>query len=87
MNLQELYEALNNLGKNDMLSNYKGIIDAYDGDDWKQYVEFTDETYNRVLLGRTDTYEIFLICWGIGQASKIHDHPSQGCVLKMLYVI
>jgi cysteine dioxygenase len=48
------------------------------------YCEFDPLTYKRILLERTETYEIILICWKAGQSTPIHDHPARGCTLKVL---
>ena len=36
------------------------------------------------LIFRNEKYEIYLICWNKKQISKIHDHPENGCILKVL---
>jgi cysteine dioxygenase len=47
-------------------------------------VRFGAERYTKTLLKRTPVYEIFLLCWKSGQATAIHDHPSDGCWMRVL---
>jgi cysteine dioxygenase len=60
------------------------IIKLYIGLDWIKYVHFLEETYNKVKIYEDDLIEIILICWNENQESYIHDHPSNGCLLKIL---
>jgi cysteine dioxygenase len=48
------------------------------------FFAFSDQHYVKNLLKRTDEYEVFLICWKAGQTTPIHDHPSEGCWLRVL---
>jgi cysteine dioxygenase len=79
----ESHETLENKEAHHILKNYTG-------NDWKSYVSFKDDYYHRVrftdLLGslKTDKFEIMLICWKKGQESPIHDHPKDGCLMKVL---
>ena len=46
-----------------------------------------DETkpYTRNLIASDyETYTLLLLCWNPGQESPIHDHPCDGCWLKVL---
>lgn len=40
-------------------------------------------TRNLIYSDRTN-YSLLLLCWGPDRESKIHDHPSRGCFLKVL---
>lgn len=62
------------------------ILDSYTNDDWEQYVEFSDIYYNKIRLGEfsTDLFDIYIICWNNNQKTRIHDHPENGCLLKLL---
>ena len=48
------------------------------------HIQFNDARYNRILLERTDAYDIFLLCWKKGQQTCIHDHPEGGCWMRVL---
>lgn len=48
---------------------------------------FVDETknYTRNLIATDhDTYALMLLCWNRGKFSPIHDHPCDGCWVKVL---
>jgi predicted metal-dependent enzyme (double-stranded beta helix superfamily) len=60
------------------------ILEKYTGNDWVARVKYSTERYNRVLLGNNELMDVFLICWASGQSSGIHDHPSNGCLMKVL---
>lgn len=40
--------------------------------------------YHRKILHRTDIYEIVLIKWEKNSFAKLHYHPKNGCLLKIL---
>lgn len=86
--IKELYDILNKqiINNNINLFNCLKIIEKYNGSDWKQYVKFTNNSYNKIKLSdfSNELFEIVIICWNNNQSSKIHDHPNNGCVLKVL---
>ena len=51
---------------------------------YKDSIMFHSEKYNKINLLSTDKYDVFLICWKAGQATNIHDHPSGGCLMKII---
>ena len=87
----ELRTYCNSLGgelyNDSSIRNAISIVKRYIGIDWKEYVSFCDNKYNRIKLPFTlenDEFEIFLICWKEGQETNIHKHPKGGCILKVL---
>lgn len=68
------------------LKKYTDIVERYDSDDWKQYVKFSDSGYRRNTVPECsdDLFEFVIICWNNNQRSQIHDHPDNGCILKVL---
>ena len=60
------------------------IIDKYTGKDWKKYERLCDKNYNRKIVYHNNFFEIYILTWGLGQSSTIHDHPINGCWLKIL---
>ena len=60
------------------------IISSYNGEDWKNYVTKNDTTYNKIKVYETDSFDMYIISWNVGQKSKIHNHSSNGCWLKIL---
>tara|TARA_B100000902_G_scaffold399814_1_gene472720 strand:- start:3872 stop:4321 length:450 start_codon:yes stop_codon:yes gene_type:complete len=82
--LDELFSYISNNLDNNKLYDLKNYVKQYSGDDWKKYVSFTDDTYKKNLVKKNDELEMIVICWNNNQVSGIHDHPSNGCILKVL---
>ena len=80
--LKQIIEILNK--ENKPLNNLEYILKDYNHNDYSEYVNFDDKNYKRNLIFKNSNYEILLICWKPGQSSKIHDHPKNGCIFKML---
>lgn len=68
----------------DHLYDLYDILIQYKGDDFKIYKKFCNKTYTRNLVYRNKNFEIFILCWSEEQESGAHDHPSNGCILKVL---
>lgn len=86
-NLKELFESINNkFSETKTLKNCKEILECYNGTDWQKYISFSDETYKRNVISdmTNDNFEFVLICWKPMQESPIHDHPDNGCLVKIL---
>jgi cysteine dioxygenase len=66
------------------LENSKHILHSYNSNDWKKYVNYYKETYMKNLIYKDKNIEMLLLCWLPGQQSKIHNHPKNGCLMKIL---
>lgn len=71
--------------------NLKEHIDVlkhinFEKKDYEKYIKFCHKNYNRIKLDEysTDKFEIMILCWNKDQESNIHDHPNNGCILKIL---
>ena len=42
------------------------------------------QNYKRMLQYRDLNLEVYVICWEVGQKTLIHDHPKNGCLLRVL---
>jgi cysteine dioxygenase len=82
--LFELFDNISNKLEDNKLETLIPIIKEYSGQDWKKYVSFSDDKYKRNLVKRNDKIEMLIICWNKNQCSPIHDHPTNGCILKVL---
>src|SRR5437899_2784710 len=83
--IEKLTVKINNEFKNGMrLEDMGWILKEYCGIDWMEYERYSEISYTRNLVFRNDCFEIMVICWNSGQRSCIHDHPSNGCFLKVL---
>jgi len=84
-NIHSLGEIITDkLNNNIKLYDLKNILLLYNGIDWTTFVEFKKNTYNKIQVYKNNIIEIFIICWNIGQFTQIHDHPSNGCLVKIL---
>jgi len=44
-----------------------------------------NQPYTRNLVATdNDTFVLLLLCWSPGQVSKIHDHPCEGCWMRVM---
>lgn len=83
--LNVLFEYFeNNFKENSKLSDYVNLINQYNGNDWQKYVNISNNSYNKILINRNSKLEMFIICWDKNIQSGIHDHPTNGCILKVL---
>ncbi len=61
------------------------ILSEYKGDDWKEHVKHSDASpYLKVCAFINEHIEIDVLSWKSARGSKIHDHPSKGCLLKIM---
>ena len=83
--LNELFEKINEkMENNDKLDSFLYLVNDYNGNDWKDYVSFSEEKYKKNLVKKNDKLEMFIICWNNNQKSGIHNHPINGCIMKVL---
>jgi len=79
----------NNIHHNKLpLKDLKSIIRNYTVYDLSQFYLYPKKNeYVRVKLPVTnhdDNYEIMLLNWGPYSKTKIHNHPKNGCILKII---
>jgi len=64
------------------------ILKKYDGniDELKQYIYFDkNKNYTRNLISTdNESYSLMLLCWNKNKFSPIHNHPCDGCWLKII---
>jgi len=83
--LTELFDSISKkIHDNKKLDYYIPLVNEYIGTDWKKYVSFSDIKYKKNLVKRNENLEMLIICWNNNQTSGIHDHPPNGCILKIL---
>lgn len=63
------------------MQSLRTIIDNVD---YKNSIVFQNEKHNKILLYSSELYDVYLICWRAGQQTTIHDHPSGGCLMKII---
>jgi len=52
--------------------------------DWEKYCLFSDLHYTRNLVCTSEKFELIVVCWKPGQASRIHNHASSNCWMGVL---
>jgi len=83
-NLDQLGIIITNELSNNKLYNLSHIISKYDGNDWYDHIHIKDP-YNRKIVYKNDSIEIIVITWSKNQSSRIHTHPENGCLMRILY--
>ena len=53
-------------------------------DDLVNACKFSERTYARTTLAKSDWYQLLVICWKQGQASPIHDHEGSNCAVRII---
>ncbi len=83
--LNSLFDAISEqMEKHAKLDHLIAITESYCGSDWQDHTTFSSETYTRNLVKKNAHIAMLIVCWEAGQKSDIHDHPSRGCILKVL---
>ena len=91
MNLKELkniltntYKKLNEHNLQEIRKDVKNILKKYNESDWKTYVKIGSSKYNRELIYTSPEYDLVIITWSKNQGCAIHNHPENGCTVKIL---
>ena len=82
--LKNLIKILNTnrvIIKNDM-KQFKNILNM--NIDWSKYAKIDINNYNKNCIYRDKDFEIIIITWYKNQLTKLHSHPSNGCLMKVL---
>lgn len=76
--IKQLVDELDQITKEE---DYKKLVNrlAIDIKEYTPYAHWSDETYTRNCIRRTDDYELILLCWNEGQETPIHCHNNQEC--------
>ena len=74
------------IGQGKELFDVKDYIQNYDFSkvDFDALAQYDPNNYKRTMLYNDNNIDIYLIGWGSNQASRIHDHPDNGCVMRVL---
>lgn len=82
--MNNINKILNTLSKK---NNLFGVIRFFECISSMNYEEFNinkPNKYEKKILYRNKDYELVLINWQKGAVTKYHNHPKNGCVLKVL---
>jgi cysteine dioxygenase len=92
-NLKDLFEKISQQLQSSSSSSLSVSLDSptisdimqqYDGSDWHDHVEFSSTKYNKKVVLKNDVAELMIISWETGQQTLVHDHPENGCILKVV---
>lgn len=86
MNLSEfILSVKKELEQSKKVKNVKDILINYDGKDLDlNNYSIKKNKYNRNVLYRDELFEILVLVWDKNVESPVHDHPDNGCCLKIL---
>jgi cysteine dioxygenase len=51
---------------------------------FRDYIEFSDEHYQRNLVASGEQFYALVMCWKPGQAAAVHDHRGASCGVRVL---
>lgn len=75
----------NELVKSKKIINVKNILMNYDGKDLDlNNYSIEKNKYCRNVLYRDELFEVLVLAWDKNVESPVHDHPKNGCYLKIL---
>tara|TARA_B100002019_G_scaffold258745_1_gene243672 strand:+ start:125 stop:580 length:456 start_codon:yes stop_codon:yes gene_type:complete len=83
-NLKTLFTKITEMLKTKKLEELKYLLNDYNGNDWNKYVKYNQNKYNREIAFKNELCEMVIISWDKKQMSPIHNHPTKGCLLKIL---
>ena len=82
--LTNIFKELNDENLYIIREKVKDSVRKYDGTDWSLYVNECNKSYNRELIYSSPEYDLVIITWCKDQGCKIHNHPANGCTVKIL---
>jgi len=80
--IEKLVEGLRAVPDDDFTCEkiYKFLSEnPVDVESMSPYYYWSPENYTRNLVYKDDRFEVMVICWEVGVASRIHDHADQMC--------
>jgi hypothetical protein len=81
----KVINLLKNYNKPNISDLVKSIINInFDIRELSNHINFKKNEYNKSILYRDSKYEIVLICWAKHSSTEIHNHPENGCIMKIL---
>lgn len=80
--IDELVEGLQSVSDNDFTcENVYNFLNAnpVEVDSMTRYFFWSPDYYTRNLVFKDDRFELMVICWDRGVASRVHDHAGEKC--------
>ena len=82
--LNYLFKRFITINKANNIKSFKEQLKNYSLHDWKKYVKYNTNTYNRCLVYNDIEYDIFIMTWLPDQYTDFHGHHKKGCLMKIL---
>jgi len=80
---KNLTTFLENNKLNDLL-NTTELIDQINCNYSEHISENSENTYQKILLNKSDKFDNYLFIWYPNCSTEIHDHAENGCFMKLL---
>tara|TARA_Y100000592_G_C5242063_1_gene208797 strand:+ start:53 stop:451 length:399 start_codon:yes stop_codon:yes gene_type:complete len=81
--MQNFISTLNTFSKIKNIHNIRKIFSNINMDLTKYYID-NPTKYEKKIIYKNKDYELVLINWEKGSFTNFHNHPENGCVLKIL---
>jgi hypothetical protein len=81
MNIKNLLQNINSDILLDEFKNYNFISESIHNNNMKLN---TNNIYTKKCVCKSELFDLYLIEWTKNSFTKIHDHPSKGCIVKVL---
>lgn len=78
----------NQLHEEKSFESCKHILKLYNASDYVKYLtkgKYNSYNYKRIMIHTCDLFDMYIIMWKPGAQSPIHDHPENGCFMKVLH--
>jgi len=84
--LIDIYDNLKNDHSNfeEIQAKVRNVLERYKGSDWKEHVFVETSSYYKDLFYTSNEFDIVVITWAKGHRGPIHNHPDNGCNVKVL---
>ena len=86
-NLKELFDESTKIISEKITVDYLyNLVKLYNGNDWIDHIIYLNDLtkYHKKLIFVNELIELYIITWNVNSFSPIHDHPNNGCILKIL---
>jgi len=82
---QILSDLQRRLGRDDPTTIVQAIASAsLTKGDIAPFRKFSDKSYERNLVFRSEQFELLILCWHSGQLSPLHNHKGSSCYMRIL---
>lgn len=82
--MNSLINNLKSITQTSPLLNYVRYIKSYNSSDWIKYKIDNPDNYEKEIIFENDNFELVLISWSKNSITNSHNHPKNGCIMKVL---